>query len=49
MSTYQKQTAKYSKYDDNILAGTEPTETKQVLEDNAKQTSYGKTKSDFGT
>jgi hypothetical protein len=29
-------TAKYPKYDDNILAGTKSTETKQVLKDNIK-------------
>jgi hypothetical protein len=42
-------TAKYPKYDDNILAGTKSTETKQVLKDNAKQTHYNKTKPDYGT
>jgi hypothetical protein len=42
-------TAKYPKYDDNILEGTKSTETKQVLKDNAKQTCYGKTKPDSGT
>jgi hypothetical protein len=42
-------TAKYSKYDDNILAGTKSTETKQVLKDNAKQTNYDKTKLDCET
>jgi hypothetical protein len=31
-------TAKYPKYDDNILAGTKSTETKNVLKDNVKQT-----------
>jgi hypothetical protein len=31
-------TAKYPKYDDNILEGTKSTETKKVLKDNAKQT-----------
>jgi len=31
-------TAKYPKYDDNILEGMKSTETKQVLKDNAKQT-----------
>ena len=42
-------TVKYPKYDDNILEGTKSTETKQVLKDNAKQTSYSKTKPDTGT
>jgi hypothetical protein len=42
-------TAKYPKYNDNILEGTKSTETKQVLKDNAKQTRYGKTKPDSGT
>jgi len=42
-------TAKYPKYDDNILAGTKSTKTKQVLKDNAKQTHYNKTKPDYGT
>jgi hypothetical protein len=31
-------TAKYPKYDDNILAGTKSTETKNDLKDNVKQT-----------
>ena len=39
-------TAKYPKYDDNILEGTISTETKQVLNDNTKQT---KTKPNSGT
>ena len=42
-------TTKYPKYDDNILARTKSTETKQVLRDNAKQTRYGKTKPDSKT
>jgi hypothetical protein len=42
-------TTKYPKYDDNILARTKSTETKQVLKDNAKQTRYGKTKPDSKT
>jgi hypothetical protein len=33
-----QKTAKYPKYDDNILKGTKSTKTKQVLKDNAKQT-----------
>jgi len=33
-----QKTAKYPKYDDNILEGTKSTKTKQVLKDNAKQT-----------
>jgi hypothetical protein len=58
--TYRKQTSakvikmsqtttKYPKYDDNILAGTKSTETKQVLKDNTKQTRYGKIKPNCGT
>jgi hypothetical protein len=42
-------TAKYLKYDDDILEGTKSIETKQVLKDNAKQTRYSKTKPDSGT
>jgi len=43
-------TAKYPKYDDNILLeGTKSTGTKQVLKDNAKQTRYSKTKPDSRT
>jgi len=42
-------TAKYLKYDDNILAGTKSIETKQVLKDNTKNTRYSKTKPDSGT
>jgi hypothetical protein len=42
-------TAKYPKYDDNILSGTKSMETKQVLKDNTKQTHYCKTKPDSGT
>jgi hypothetical protein len=42
-------TAKYSKYNDNILEGTKSIETKQVLKDNAKQTRYSKTKPNSGT
>ena len=42
-------TAKYPKYDDNILAGTKSTETKNVLKDNAKQTRQDKTKPNSGT
>jgi hypothetical protein len=37
------------KYDDNIMGGTKSTETKQILKDNTKQTSYNKTKPDSGT
>ena len=44
-----QKTAKYPKYDYNILARMKSTETKQVLKANAKQTRYGKTKLDFGT
>ena len=33
-----------SKYDDSIMAGTKSTETKQVLNDNTKQTRYDKTR-----
>jgi hypothetical protein len=44
-----QKTAKYPKYDDNILAGTKSIETKQVLKNNAKQTSFGKTKPDSRT
>jgi hypothetical protein len=42
-------TAKYPKYDDNLLEGTKSTKTKQVLKDNAKQTRYGKAKPDSRT
>jgi len=41
--------AKYLKYDDNKLAGTKSTDTKQVLKANAKQTRYDKTKPDSRT
>jgi len=39
-------TAKYFKYDDNILVGTKSTKKKQNLKDNTKQTCYDKTKPD---
>jgi len=42
-------TAKYPKYNDNIMEGTKSTKIKQVLKDNAKQTRYNKTKPDSGT
>jgi hypothetical protein len=41
-------TAKYPKYDDNILEGTKSTETKQVLKDNAKQIVTARQKPDSG-
>ena len=44
-----QKTAKYPKYDYNILARMKSTKRKQVLKANAKQTRYGKTKLDFGT
>jgi hypothetical protein len=42
-------TAKYPKYDENLLARTKSAETKQILKANAKQTHYGKTKLDSRT
>jgi hypothetical protein len=42
-------TAKYPKYDDNILEGTKSIETKHSLKNNAKQARYGKTKPDSRT
>jgi hypothetical protein len=44
-----QKTAKYPKYDDNVLEGMKSTETKQVLKANTKQTCYSKTKPDSRT
>jgi hypothetical protein len=41
-------TAKYPKYNDNILEGTKSTKTKQVLKDNAKQIVTARQKPDSG-
>jgi len=40
-------TTKYPKYDDNKLAGTKSTETKQVLKDNTKTNALRQDKTRF--